>query len=95
MLHIFLVTAAIGEGTGSNIQFVMRKVTVISVVIVLFAAAAAGGIGGIVNFLIAPIFGALHITTALGVHIAPHLNKVVCAEVFLQAYGYFVELLMC
>ena len=31
---------------------------------------------GLVNFLIAPLFGALHITTALGVHIAPGLNKV-------------------
>lgn len=28
------------------------------------------------NFLIAPLFGALHITTALGVHIAPGLVKV-------------------
>ena len=31
---------------------------------------------GLVNFLIAPLFGALHITTALGVHIAPGLIKV-------------------
>lgn len=31
---------------------------------------------GLVNFLIAPLFGALHITTALGVNIAPGLNKV-------------------
>lgn len=37
---------------------------------------AAGAVGGLVNFLIAPLFGALHITTALGVHIAPGLVKV-------------------
>ncbi len=32
--------------------------------------------GGVANFLIAPLFGALHITTALGVSIAPPLVKV-------------------
>ena len=32
---------------------------------------------GLVNFLIAPLFGALHITTVLGVNIAPGLNKVI------------------
>ncbi len=37
---------------------------------------AAGAVGGLVNFLIAPLFGALHITTALGVHIVPGLVKV-------------------
>lgn len=36
---------------------------------------AAGALGGIVNFLIAPLFGALHITTGLGVQIAPGLDK--------------------
>ena len=36
---------------------------------------AAGALGGVVNFLIAPLFGALHITTALGVQIAPGLAK--------------------
>mmetsp|Transcript_18824 Transcript_18824/g.52498 ORF Transcript_18824/g.52498 Transcript_18824/m.52498 type:complete len:161 (+) Transcript_18824:148-630(+) len=35
----------------------------------------AGIVGGIFNFLIAPLFGALHITTACGVEIAPPLDK--------------------
>ncbi|EIE23864.1 hypothetical protein COCSUDRAFT_47036 [Coccomyxa subellipsoidea C-169] len=42
---------------------------------ILSLAFAAGAVGGLVNFLIAPLFGALHITTALGVHIAPGLVK--------------------
>ena len=43
---------------------------------ILSVAFAAGAVGGLVNFLIAPLFGALHITTALGVNIAPGLSKV-------------------
>ncbi|CAL5227307.1 g10244 [Coccomyxa viridis] len=42
---------------------------------ILSVAFAAGAVGGLINFLIAPLFGALHITTALGVDIAPGLNK--------------------
>ncbi|BDA46518.1 hypothetical protein COCOBI_08-6120 [Coccomyxa sp. Obi] len=42
---------------------------------ILSVAFAAGALGGFFNFLIAPLFGALHITTALGVHIAPALVK--------------------
>eukprot|EP00884_Botryococcus_braunii_P018391 jgi/Botrbrau1/5235/Bobra.0172s0097.1 len=37
---------------------------------------AAGAVGGVVNFLIAPLFGILHITLALGVNIAPPFSKV-------------------
>jgi hypothetical protein len=32
--------------------------------------------GGVANFLIAPLFGIMHITTACGVDIAPPLLKV-------------------
>ena len=42
---------------------------------------AAGAVGGVANFLIAPLFGALHLTTALGVSIAPPLLKVEDVEV--------------
>ena len=38
-------------------------------------ANAAALHAGLVNFLIAPLFGALHITLALGVNIAPGLSK--------------------
>jgi hypothetical protein len=42
---------------------------------VLRVGGAAGALGGVINFLIAPLFGALHITTILGVQIAPGLAK--------------------
>ncbi|KAK9818045.1 hypothetical protein WJX72_006237 [[Myrmecia] bisecta] len=41
----------------------------------LSCAWTAGTIGGIINCLIAPLCGALHLTTALGVQIVPPLLK--------------------
>eukprot|EP00891_Asterochloris_glomerata_P007390 jgi/Astpho2/7390/Aster-01979 len=52
-------------------------------------ALTAGAVGGVVNSLIAPVFGVLHITTALGVAIAPPFDK----EQAVQAY--IVTLKLC
>merc|ERR1711976_596281 len=41
----------------------------------LLCALMAGAMGGVANFLIAPLFGAMHLTTVCGVDIAPHLDK--------------------
>mmetsp|Transcript_7226 Transcript_7226/g.13112 ORF Transcript_7226/g.13112 Transcript_7226/m.13112 type:complete len:163 (-) Transcript_7226:358-846(-) len=41
----------------------------------LSCALCAGAMGGVANFLIAPLFGIMHITTACGVDIAPPLLK--------------------
>jgi hypothetical protein len=41
-----------------------------------FENVAAGAAGGIANFFIAPLLGAIRLTTACGVQITPHLCKV-------------------